>query len=45
MNYRNLTITAIFLIIIMMISCTDDSQHGPYGSDNIAPGAVVVDNI
>ena len=45
MNYRNLTITAIFLIIIMMISCTDDSQHGPYGSDNIAPGAVVVNNI
>ena len=30
---------------MMMISCTDDSQHGPYGSDNIAPGAVVVDNI
>ena len=45
MNYRNLTIIAIFLIIMMMISCTDDSQHGPYGSDNIAPGSVVVDNI
>ena len=45
MNYRNLTITAIFLIIMMMISCTDDSQHGPYGSDNIAPGPVVVNNI
>ena len=45
MNYRNLTITAIFLIIMMMISCTDDYQHGPYGSDNIAPGPVVVNNI
>ena len=45
MNYKNLTITAIFLIIILMVSCTDDSQHGPYGSDNIAPGAVLVDNV
>ena len=45
MNYKNLTIISVFLIIILMISCTDDSQHGPYGSDNIAPGPVVVDNI
>ena len=45
MNYKNLTIISVFLIIILMISCTDDSQHGPYGSDNIAPGPVVVENI
>ena len=45
MNYKNLTISTIFLIIILMISCTDDSQHGPYGSDNVAPGSILVNDI
>jgi hypothetical protein len=38
MNYKNLKIKTFLLIIITMISCTDDSQHGPYGADNVAPG-------
>ena len=28
-----------------MIACVDDSQHGPYGSDNIDPGLVVVNEV
>ena len=28
-----------------MIACADDSQHGPYGSDNIDPGLVVVNEV
>ena len=32
-------------LIILMIACVDDSQHGPYGSDNIDPGLVVVNEV
>ncbi len=45
MNYKNLKIKTFLLIIFTMISCTDDSQHGPYGADNIAPGPVIVESI
>ena len=45
MNYKNLKIKTFLLIIITMISCTDDSQHGPYGADNVAPGPVIVESI
>ena len=33
------------LLIVSIIACVDDSDHGPYGSDNIAPGKVVVNEI
>jgi len=43
-NYIKLAIfslgTALFIY-----GCQDEGAHGPYGSDGIAPGAVIVDNI
>ena len=33
------------LLIICIVACVDDSDHGPYGSDNIAPGKVIVNEV
>ncbi len=35
----------IVLLIICALSCIDDSDHGPYGSDNIPPGKVIVNEV
>ena len=35
----------IGLFVIFVISCVDDSEHGPYGSDNINPGPVTINEV
>ncbi len=32
-------------LIMCALSCVDDSDHGPYGSDNIPPGKVIVNEV
>ena len=41
MNYKVYLIT----LTILIASCIDDSEHGPYGADNIPPGQVTVDEV
>ena len=30
---------------MLLLACVDDSAHGPYGSDNIPPGMVTIDDV
>mgnify|MGYP005742746857 FL=1 len=32
-------------IFILLLACVDDSTHGPYGSDNTAPGLVSINEV
>ncbi len=41
MNYK----VYLIMITILIASCIDDSEHGPYGADNIPPGQVTVDEV
>ena len=41
MNYK----VYLIIITILIASCIDDSEHGPYGADNIPPGQVTVDEV
>ena len=41
MNKINYTI----VLIVFLISCVDDSEHGPYGTDNTAPGPVSINQV
>ena len=41
MNYK----VYLIIIAILIASCIDDSEHGPYGADNIPPGQVTVDEV
>ena len=41
MNYK----FYLIIIAILIASCIDDSEHGPYGADNIPPGQVTVDEV
>ena len=41
MNYK----FYLIIISILIASCIDDSEHGPYGADNIPPGQVTVDEV
>ena len=31
--------------MIFLISCVDDSEHGPYGSDSTPPGPVAINEV
>lgn len=33
------------IIFLLLLGCVDDSAHGPYGSDNIPPGMVTIDDV
>ena len=33
------------IIFVLLLACVDDSAHGPYGSDNIPPGMVTIDDV
>ena len=33
------------IIFVFLLACIDDSAHGPYGSDNIPPGMVTIDDV
>ena len=33
------------IIFLLLLACFDDSAHGPYGSDNIPPGMVTIDDV
>lgn len=33
------------IIFVFLLACVDDSAHGPYGSDNIPPGMVTIDDV
>ena len=41
MNYK----VYLIIITILIAWCIDDSEHGPYGADNIPPGKVTVDEV
>ena len=44
MNKMN-KIKYIILLMIFLISCVDDSEHGPYGSDSTPPGPVAINEV
>ena len=33
------------IVFLLLLACVDDSAHGPYGSDNIPPGMVTIDDV
>ena len=41
MNYK----VYLIIITILIASCIDDSDHGPYGADNIPPGQVTINEV
>ena len=41
MNYK----FYLIILTILIVSCSDDSEHGPYGADNIPPGQVTVNEV
>ena len=41
MNYK----VYLIIITVLIASCIDDSDHGPYGADSIPPNQVTIDEV
>ena len=44
-TYRSLVSLISIVVLVLMTTCTDDSAHGPYGSDSTPPGKVIINQV